>query len=389
MCIQRICATLKNSPLYHASLSSLELFHSNFLGWLFTRYPELILTVFEHHIVNAPYPFGWRVEARRENRNIDLRLNIFHRGQLLETLMIENKVKSLPDQAQLQRYANDPNINAPGNRLILLSLIDPDFPLPQPWRHMSYRDLAKGLESACSKKVMDVYHQSLVADYLVLLEQLNRLVWTCTLDCVDPDVPFFLDPADMAELKECRLYSFVHKLRYLQLSQCVEQALQAQGLPVGLPVHRGHWLGANVGQVYIETGYSNGNGSITVGCRLRAGPNFLVVGIQLQGTSFRLFLERQHDHQALLCANAIANNGLWFDFGHITQACGPLPVLPNNGFNTYHNINPVQSYFKYRHVNLGNCNNAVAVPTLVSIFVDYIIDLCAAAPNILQLPDCQ
>ncbi|MBB4121998.1 hypothetical protein [Martelella radicis] len=86
---------LNQSPLYRMSLGSRELFHTNFLAWLFEQYPSS-LAIFG---VEGTGP--WQI--RREYKHIDIA--VFSAGETRPRLIIENKVKDVVRPAQLNRYA--------------------------------------------------------------------------------------------------------------------------------------------------------------------------------------------------------------------------------------------------------------------------------------------
>ena len=86
---------LKNSPIFNMSLSGKELFHSNFLAWIGIAYPK----VFKSFWSNTPDQELGPVD--REKGNIDLSFKIGRKPYY-----IENKVKSQPYEAQLEKYTN-------------------------------------------------------------------------------------------------------------------------------------------------------------------------------------------------------------------------------------------------------------------------------------------
>src|ERR1700676_1892052 len=108
---------LRSSPLFQLSLGSKELFHSNFLAWLFETYPQesgralsRFLKKDEGSAVMLP--------VLREQKNRDLTIN-FKNGQ---QLVIENKVKSLPYIEQLELYSEGATED---QNFLLLSLMPP------------------------------------------------------------------------------------------------------------------------------------------------------------------------------------------------------------------------------------------------------------------------
>lgn len=124
---------LEQSSMFHLSLGSKELFHSNFLYWLSIKDWDVFMSVM--HSLAGEDHFWWEdagfkhsddpqendIEVRRESRNFDL--SIFVRTQKSDidkqqedadekgrkdvwvpVFVLENKIKSLPRHEQLQEY---------------------------------------------------------------------------------------------------------------------------------------------------------------------------------------------------------------------------------------------------------------------------------------------
>jgi hypothetical protein len=114
---------LSQSPLFQLSLSSKELFHSNFLAWLFTNYKQessKVLRVFIDDN-NNNYTIS---NVKREEKNRDLTVYFQDKNGSAKKLIIENKVKSIPNYQQLVNYSKD---GTKEEYYILLSLAKPFF----------------------------------------------------------------------------------------------------------------------------------------------------------------------------------------------------------------------------------------------------------------------
>lgn len=110
---------LATSPMFKLSLSSKELFHSNFLEWLSNvdqdDFKGLILNMAGINEYN--WPAVWRV--KREYNNFDLCIVAYDQFDNNDNeeiddnedfrilFVIENKVKSIPYKEQLERYAKE------------------------------------------------------------------------------------------------------------------------------------------------------------------------------------------------------------------------------------------------------------------------------------------
>src|SRR5690242_9425778 len=92
------CAALAREPLFHMSHGSQELFHSDLLAWFADQFPDRAAAVFAPWALPQP---GARANlTEREVQHYDLILHL----PGLAPIVIENKVLSVPDEQQLDRY---------------------------------------------------------------------------------------------------------------------------------------------------------------------------------------------------------------------------------------------------------------------------------------------
>ena len=99
--LSQIVEELDEEPLAHIMLGQRELFHSNFLAWYFKKFPTQSDSVFGNLIEKPPSENNKRA-VYREKKNIDLWFEWENR----QTLIIENKVFSTPDNKQLKKYTS-------------------------------------------------------------------------------------------------------------------------------------------------------------------------------------------------------------------------------------------------------------------------------------------
>lgn len=145
--VSDLCVALTNEPMFHLSLHSKELFHSNFLAWFCEKRPSIAGEVFSAWVPGRGGQSAVRVQ--READNLDLAIEL----PGLAPFVVENKVFAPPDEAQLDRYASGRmgGLNQPS--ALLLSLSPPFWdgdtylsPNGLQWRHVSYSQLAVALE---------------------------------------------------------------------------------------------------------------------------------------------------------------------------------------------------------------------------------------------------
>ncbi len=162
-------AWLKQSPMQRMSLGSRELFHSDFLYWLFTQYPSALSAAFD--LPEEAY------EITREEQNLDLVVRV--KGEPTPVLIVENKVKSHPDKQQLERY-NTKFLGA--KKRVLLTLVPPGFDtkaLATPWKTFLYRELAEKLGEWAKLAKVAQEHVQYVSDYVSMICHLSSVAASC------------------------------------------------------------------------------------------------------------------------------------------------------------------------------------------------------------------
>ena len=227
---------LEESPMVYLSSGSKELFHSNFLYWLGIRYRDTFQEMMSKFCgINGEWPDGWRV--RREHNHLDLCITYDRQKTSGKKnsgtdehvfVIVENKVKSVPDITQLKRYEDlyDEN-RKKGCTYVLLSLMK-DFhgkdilKNEKKWQIRNYEDLAGEIRK---KFVVEVpvsnEHIQYVKDYCVYIENLSKLAEEWIIDDSKP----FLTPVD--EFGELRLNDIYQKIRYAQIAAKLAEGLAA------------------------------------------------------------------------------------------------------------------------------------------------------------------
>ena len=190
---EQIIRELNASPIFNLSLSSKELFHSNFLAWLGNNpitkdyFAEVI-----KDLVNDSdlFPPGdWTV--KREDKHFDLCIREDTKrgkGTGKYLLIIENKVKSIPIKRQLDEYVQK-KVRGKGDhtKYLLLTLtegfahktkIDKAIKTkgsPNNWIVKTYKELASSMLNKL-RMVNDTYLHSILTDYIGFIENLDALV---------------------------------------------------------------------------------------------------------------------------------------------------------------------------------------------------------------------
>lgn len=362
--IRRLTENLLQSPLFNLSLGSKELFHSDFLAWLCTEYRHPASALFNEFVPGESVCIKERGVLREKNHQ-DLRIE-FEGGQ---ALVIENKVKSIPNEGQLdeysKRYANDPK-----TAFLLLSLVRPSFgsisgdtlelKSGRNWRYLDYASLAGRLANiVANTKGVAHYHGELLKDYVSFITNLDRLVKSCQVNMSDTNGNFFSFNNYLPSVAEARVHDVIQKIIYEDLAQAVSRALGKKQLIVK-PLSS--LADLSPGDLGVNTGYSNGTAMFSLYMTLEKIPpvytptNLL---LQIQGNMFRLFFCFKDKEVVEHIADELVENGLWFNFEHLAG----VPLIERKRkelhFNNYYGTD------LYRYRTIGSVSPNELVNTIV------------------------
>lgn len=291
---------LNHNPLAALMYGQRELFHSNVLAWFFEQFPREADEIF---CPGRPEAGSMRREVLREHKHIDLWMN-WPSG----SHAIENKVFSLPDAEQLERYARDViQPERPGAQMTLLSLLDPHWPgdafaVPGAgtWRYLSYGTLAGRMEASIPHS--DNYATQTVRKYAAMVRALEVVVKSSTVVSADEGMEV---PAWIAErVTSSQLLQTVRKMRARNFAALLTDELQRE-----LPM-----------DIACSANYGKGGPHLTAWAPLDPGRKMSpLVGFQIEGSQFRLIAVLPHlsNHEGGTLAQRLAwgrDNGWTFDF---------------------------------------------------------------------------
>jgi hypothetical protein len=217
---------LKQSPIFNLSLASKELFHSNLLAWVFEENKGLTKEYFEALL---DVELGNILKVHRERRNIDLTIDFTH-GRL----MIENKVKSIPNESQLKDYDAKLGDN---DYLLLLSLFGNEG--IEGYKIISYEEILTFLKN-CKNASCSAYVEGIYEDYMNLIQSLIRLTveWG-KMDMFDFHSKYNRGEQNMySKLLAIRLHDLFHKVKYNKLKHLLFDSLRSKLAPP----HRKHLI---------------------------------------------------------------------------------------------------------------------------------------------------
>jgi hypothetical protein len=379
--IETAISRLKDSPLFNVSLSSKELFHSDFLYWLCKSYPEEVIPIFAQWMpVQPDLSRGWTVD--RESARHDLSFK-FGDGQVL---ILENKVKSTPTEVQLQSYSGKFH-DKPGYSFLLLSLVNPAFADVtkgivelrdgSKWALMDYAVLAEGIKAILPiVERRDDYHGKLLADYVEFISLLNTIAKDTAITPANEE-NFFSFKEFMPSLRALRIHDLVYKRVYSDMAQIVTEGLVKKGAPV-CSESNPEKSGAS-GDIFIDSGFSNGTGMFTANYVVRDGKEPggpCIVFVQLQDQMFRLFFYSKDNRHSEQIARKLADKELWFNFNKLE----PYVVKrkrERKEFNNYYGTH------LYRYELIDN----IPPRTLADITIQYIDQAKESAGRIREILD--
>lgn len=356
--VRELCAALQGQPLFHLSLHSKELFHSNFLGWLCEAHPVAAAEALDPWVPEARTK---RLDVLRERSNLDLAVQLPGRAPFI----VENKVFSPPDELQLDRYAAGELARFDNPVLLLLSLGTPAWsdgtymtPSGRTWRHLSFADLATILSRALEGlNQAPTFHRALVEEYRTFVLALEQLATTVGRPASGE--PIDAPGSTAEELRRIRLHDAIGKLR----ARTAAAAARAHTEPL-LPDVTIRWeADFTNGSPLVAAFIDKGNGD-WLGWQYQHGQwRAAVITEQHKGRGEELRDMRE--------ASVAARYGSWFDFKAIPtlverEVRDVPPREASGGFNHY------APDFVYRYRKLP----ALTQDELLALSHHY---LCAAA----------
>lgn len=291
--IKSLVEQINISPIFNLSLSSRELFHTNFWEWLSKIDKEQAYKLFsEMPIINMD-----EVEFKREMQGIDLYIKD---GKL--KIYIENKVKSIPHPEQLERYRSKFGVNE-HSKYVLLSLFKPNILFPN-WEVMTYEELAKKISNI---SLSNPYYRDIVNDYVKMIQLLSELTEMLPKE---PIYDYFLNVDETCgirtELENIRLLDTYLKYRGSLLAHYIYSKTKRETFYFRYgKINKGEKV--NYPLILVDHGFNNKNA--TIDCKLALSED-LYIGIQIEGAQYRKFIEVSN---SLEKADLLAEKMVWFN----------------------------------------------------------------------------
>lgn len=330
MTFQNELKRLNQLPLFQFSLASKELFHSNFIAWIFNLYKDHAANIMKD-MLNEESSMLTFIQARREKENRkDLILDINIEGSPLKVI-VENKVKSLPSKEQLSRYS----IKNDFHRAIILSLVKPTFLNDEDcfvvhgvtWKWFSYQQLSKQLKQQVdSIQSINSYHGNILSEYIDFLEILCSIPMDIKFGDYD-----FSKSSLYGILSEYRLHDIYEKMIHQQIGQRLYEVLVDKYSNV---TDSNGWAKGNEDDIFVFNTYGGYSGALAE-IKFMVGPG-INVGVQLQRGVLNLSVEATNPVLALQLAENLLKKNLWFDFSKLKHPIDKFyPVSKDRLFKKY------------------------------------------------------
>lgn len=283
---------LSSSPLFNLSLSSKELFHSNFLAWLAQHYPDFFVEICKELGCKADWSNAeWNV--KREYKNFDLCIT----SDKKIVMVLENKVKSIPTKAQLDEYVEKLKKEYEGNIDLILLSLSTSFPDKQAiedekkWQIRNYKDLCTATRKHM-QLINNQYHKALIEDYCSFVATLHE----CSENWKVKDSSFFLLPNDndsnRKELKELRIADLQDKIWYSQLLEKLNSRLEENNqwdVQSGMDIKKiAKDNSACLTKIFTNFGFTHGQGLLEA--KIKVTQDYVLL-IQIQGNKYRRAIE--------------------------------------------------------------------------------------------------
>ena len=292
------------SPMFQLSLGSKELFHTNFLYWLWKAEPNAFWIIMSKFGIKTDDKGSLAV--KREWEHLDL--SIVHetvkkkKGKDVKIVdnivaVIENKVKSIPRIKQLDNYNKEiEKVNKDNEcKKILLALIDPGFDHnKEGWSCVTYEEY-RGSIKECLKIIENDYDRCIIEDYNNMIDTLIsfRDEWLRE----DFSSMKYMDIFEDSSVKDDEFFSVDDyiDLRINDLRHKIIFSKMFSSLEVNLKKHNPETEIETVTDIFeknipLTIGYGMTNATGLIEAKVIINADYLL-GIQVQGYQYRHFIE--------------------------------------------------------------------------------------------------
>lgn len=415
--------TLKDSPMFHLSLSSKELFHSNFLYWIWKIDPTAFQTIMRNLGAKnvTSWPAKW--EVLREYESFDL--CVVEQGTKKVLLVLENKVKSIPYKAQLDKYEKKvqelygvykdfvdlqngiyktyqrSNPKYPQSvkdkfdkydqyksvDFILLTLPS-GFPDEESirqegkWVIATYEQYLRTIENLT---VQQGYKKDILTDYCSFVGALLGVYETWKNDCYQLDSPLLNTPY-IADAEELRIHDLYHKSKYAQICAEIQSKIQSHIQGVAIIENDDKVIFSELSQnksskfIAFGYGYTNGQPFVDVKVAFHDKKQPIICIIQAQGGWYRHGIIM--DHSKLSGYNGTKDQRIWnyLEKNNVTPIGGNIICV--NGYEW-------MRFENFANGAVGKMNTLSNIKSVIDDNGSNIVDANDLYPNCKSRKDSQ
>lgn len=293
---------LKDNAIFQMSLSSKELFHSNFLAYLAGN--ANTRDVFASVLKDCFGMAGWNpneMDVARERKHFDFSIcrKEGKDGQIL--FVLENKFKSIAYKEQLEKYKEE----TPDSQHVLLTLardfLEKEEIAKSGWKIVTYQEYITALRSAASH-MGESFDKQVVMHYCDFVETLDQAINDKLTEAANKKETTWavLDDADFQELRCNDIW------QKLLMHQCAQKltALVKEAFPNKNVKHYDPdtWTKEQEADIFVRVAYYHSQALVEIRHLLPTGVKFCVqqqgntplsVGIAIKNSDIKDGIDKQ------------------------------------------------------------------------------------------------
>lgn len=370
--MEYLISDMTRSPLFQLSLSSKELFHSNFIYWIGKQYKKEFSNFWKEVLESDDIEIK---NIEREKQNIDLTINLENGRKII----VENKVKSVPTKAQLDTYrAKHENCD-----FVLLSVANnSDIVKGTDWKYISYKDLKERFLNKINTRGKR-YEEELIRDYCRVIDFMTGVFEHLNKEYNKPYLEFIGKKENkiLEDLKEVR-FSDAYLKHFTQLmvrniQKKIKETFKNKETFIANKIQAVD--GMKVGDIVLEYGFTRSQPLVTIGFLLSKSENSnRFLSVQIQGVQMRMVVcedvpkDKKSSLDVFDIAKKLQEHNLWIseetvkEILKIDEATLLGDGKDKTGFNSY------AKKFVYKYVDLSKVKSSIINEEIEDMFIDTI-----------------
>ena len=271
---------LQKSPIYAMSLGSKELFHSNFWAWLMEQDERFIELFFNED--NNKELVGIGREDNHRDITVYRRIDRNNKKETPDVYVIENKLKSIPTEEQLNGYRKEVEEWGVWKCGVLTGVKAPSFELPCGWSFLSHIEIAKRIWDTAQSSSKDAIMSNIeiIKEYCDILNDICDIL-EYSLETTDNKFYYAVDKLD-----EIRISDIVKKLKAEHFLAYLRKFLKEKESE----------LPTVYNDFELKTEVSFHNGKATIDARYSnwtdKKPHWFRIGVQIEEYQYRRLIEQ-------------------------------------------------------------------------------------------------